>query len=207
MWSAWTVFALGLAYMLVTVAGLAARASPQAPISAPYFSLMEGLILLLAPCLVIMMAVVHAWTAHRVKTFSLLALIFMSLMALVTCAAHSTILTLSHQPSVAALPWLPYLLSFSWPSVTYALDILAWDLFYGVSLLFAAVAVTGDRLLFIVRLLMVVSAVLAIGGVSGLVLGDMRLRMLIGVTGYGVLGPVLALFLAWVFKRTTPERS
>lgn len=201
-WSALSVFLLGVVYLVITVIGLASRSSSQAPIPDPYFSLMEGLILVLAPTLVIMMAVVHAWAPQSAKTFTLLALIFMSLMAGVSCGVHFTILTVSHVPAVAALPWLPYFLSFSWPSVAYALDILAWDVFYGLSVLFAAAAFTGDRLLGAVRALMVVSGVLAIGGLSGVIAGDMQLRLLVGVTGYGVLGPVIALVLVRVFQRT-----
>jgi repressor of nif and glnA expression len=42
------------------------------------------------------------------------------------------------------------------------------------------------------------SGVLALGGISGAVLGDMQLRM-IGVVGYAGLFPVVALLLAILF--------
>jgi repressor of nif and glnA expression len=47
------------------------------------------------------------------------------------------------------------------------------------------------------------SGVLALGGISGTVLGDMQLRM-IGVVGYAGLFPVAALLLAILFRRTGP---
>ena len=46
-----------------------------------------------------------------------------------TCTVHFVILTLSRQPEFAEQSWLPLVLSFKWPSVVYALDILGWDVF------------------------------------------------------------------------------
>ena len=104
---------------------------------------------------------------------------------------------------VAGLPWFSLLFSFTWPSVPYALDILAWDLFFGLSMLFAAPVFRGDRLRTSIRLLMIVSGVLALGGLSGAVVGDMQLRM-IGVVGYAGVFPVVTVLLTIVFWRSKP---
>jgi hypothetical protein len=98
---------------------------------------------------------------------------------------------------------VPLLFSFTWPSIPYALDILAWDLFFGLSMLFAAPVFSGDRLLASIRFLMIVSGVLALAGISGVAVGDMQLRM-IGVVGYAGLFPVVAMLLAILFRRTSP---
>jgi hypothetical protein len=113
------------------------------------------------------------------------------------------ILTVSRQIESTGLPWLPLLFSFQWPSVAYALDILAWDLFFALSMLFAAPAFLGDRLQMSIRMLMIAAGALALGGMSGVVIGDMQLR-LIGVVGYAGVFPVVALLLAILFSRTTP---
>jgi len=97
---------------------------------------------------------------------------------------------------------VPPFFSFEWPSVAYALDILAWDLFFGLSMLFAARVFSGDRLQLSIRMLMIASGVLALAGMSGVVVGDMQLRM-IGVVGYAVLFPVVALLLTVLFGRTS----
>lgn len=165
---------------------------------------MELVILVLAPTMVVVTAVVHAWATPETKMYSLLALIFMSMMADVTCCVHFVIVSVSDQAAVADAPWRPFLLSFTWPSIAYALDTLAWDLFYGVAALFAAAVFRGDRLSVCIRALLVVSGVLSIAGVSGVVVGNMQLRMLIGVTGYAVLFPVAGLFMTRVFQRTKP---
>jgi hypothetical protein len=51
---------------------------------------------------------------------------------------HFVILSVSRHVEFAGLAWAPLLLSFKWPSVAYALDILAWDVFVGLSMLCAA---------------------------------------------------------------------
>jgi hypothetical protein len=175
--------------------------SPKAPIGDPFFSALEILIILLAPLMVVLMVSVHAWASPELRTYSLAALIFMSLLAGLACSVHFVILTVSRHVEFAGLAWVPLLLSFKWPSVAYALDILAWDLFFALSMLCAAPVFSGDRLRASIRMLMIVSAVLAVAGVSGVAVGNMELRM-IGVVGYACVFPVIALLLAVLFKRT-----
>jgi hypothetical protein len=61
----------------------------------------------------------------------------------------------------------------------------------------------GDRLRTSIRLLMIVSGVLALGGLSGAPVGDMQLRM-IGVVGYAGVFPVVAVLLTMLFRHSTP---
>ena len=57
----------------------------------------------------------------------------------------------------AGQSWLPLFLSFKWPSVAYALDILAWDVFFAFSMFFAAPVFGGSRLAASIRALMIAS--------------------------------------------------
>jgi hypothetical protein len=82
------------------------------------------------------------------------------------------ILTLDHQPAFAGPPW-PLFLSFRWPSIAYALDILSWDAFFAVSMLFFA-------------------------ALAGVIAGDMQVRN-IGVAGNVGTFPVEAILLARLF--------
>jgi hypothetical protein len=95
---------------------------------------------------------------------------------------------------------MPLFLSYKWPSVIYTVDILAWDWFYGLSLLFAALVFKGGRLQTAVRIAMAVSGVLSIGGLIFLPFGDIQLRM-IGILGYAGLSPVVYLLVAIVLGR------
>ena len=202
-WSAAATVFLGLAYGVTLVAGFLSLQSPRQPIGDPWFSILEILIILTMPVMVALMVALHAWASPQTKAFSLPALVFMSLLAGLTSSLHFVILTVSRQAAFAALPWLPLFLSFKWPSVAYALDILAWDLFFPLSMLSAAPVFSGSRLATSIRVLMIVSAVLALGGLGGVIVGDMQLRN-IGIVGYAGVFPVTALLLAVLFQHTTP---
>ena len=144
--SAVAVVVLLLAYALTLSIGLLTLESPQQPIGDPMFSILEILIILIMPAMVALMVAVHAWAPERVKSLSLTAVVFMGLLATVTCSLHFVILTLSQQAAFADQPWWPLIMSFTWPSVAYAVDILAWDIFFPLSMLFAAPVFGGRRL-------------------------------------------------------------
>jgi hypothetical protein len=190
---------LSAAYFIPLAAGLLTLPSPDVPIGEPWFSMMEVLILLSAPAMVGLMVGIHVWAPVSHKAFSLAAVIFMGMAAAVTCSVHFTILTLSHQVEIAALPWMPSLISFQWPSVAYVLDILAWDFFFPLSVLLAAPVFFGSRLTRSIRILLLTSGVLAIAGLVGAALGDMQVRD-IGVVGYAVVFPIAAVLLIRLFR-------
>ena len=83
----------------------------------------------------------------------------------------------------------------------YAIDILAWDLFFGLSALFGAWAFKGDRLRTAIRILMTISGALAVAGILALPVGHMELRM-IGVVGYSLVYPAAAALLGILFYRS-----
>lgn len=96
---------------------------------------------------------------------------------------------------------MPRVLSVKWPSVGYALDILAWDVFFALSVLFAAPVFSGSRrLAAAIRALLIVSGALALAGLSGVITGNMQLRN-IGIIGYVGIFPIAALLVAAMFHR------
>jgi hypothetical protein len=201
--SAVGVTVLVVAYAITLTIGFLSLKSPQQPISDPMFSILEVLIILMMPVMVALMVAVHAWAPSNAKTLSLTAVMFMGLLAGVTCSVHFVILTLSRQAAFAGQPWAPLLLSFRWPSVVYALDIVAWDFFFPLSMLFAAPVFRGSRLTLSIRVLMIASGVLALAGLGGAVAGDMQLRN-IGIVGYVGVFLVVACLLAILFSQARP---
>jgi hypothetical protein len=200
--TALSIFLLGIVYAIVTIIGLLSLKSPLDPIGDPYFSIMEILIIVITPLMVVLMAEVHAYASHNVKTLSLIALIFMSILTCITCSEHYIRLTVIHQiESTTGSPWFPELFAFKWPSVIYAWDILAWDLFFSLAMFFAAPVFKGDRLKTSVRILMIVSGVLSLAGLIGPIVGDMQIRN-IGIVGYAGVFPFICLLLAKVFSQT-----
>jgi len=198
-----TVF-LSALYTVPLLAGLLSLPSPDAPIGDPWFSMMEILIILTMPFMVGLMVAVQAWASPETRVFSLLALVFMGLVTGLTCSLHFVILTVSHQAEFAGQSWLPLLLSFKWLSVTYALDILAWDVFFALAVLSAAPVFSGSRLARSIRLLMIISGALALGGVSGVILHDAQFRN-IGIVGYAGVFPWRR--CCWLSCSTEPDRQ
>jgi hypothetical protein len=201
--SATATFILIFAYAVTLVMGLMSLESPQEPIGNPMFTILEVLIIIMMPAMVALMVAVHAWAPMHAKTLSLTSVVFMGLLAGLTCSVHFVILTMSRQPEFTEQSWLPLVLSFNWPSVAYALDILGWDIFFALSMLFAAPVFWGSRLAAWIRVLMIASGVLALAGLSGVVVGDMQLRN-IGIVGYVGVFLVVAALLAVLFYRAPP---
>jgi hypothetical protein len=193
-------------YAATLAAGLLSLESPQDPIGDPLFSILEVLIILTMPLMVALMVAVHAWASAETRVFSLMALVFMSLLAGLTCSVHFVILTVGRQAAFSGNAWMPLFLSFKWPSVAYTLDILAWDVFFALSALFAAPVFSGNRLAMSIRVLLISSGALAFAGLSGVIVGDMQLRS-IGIVGYAGVFPVAALLLAILFHRTPPREE
>jgi hypothetical protein len=197
---------LVVAYAVTLAVGLLSLESPQEPIDGPMLTILEVLIIVMMPAMVALMVAVHAWAPMNAKALSLTSVVFMGLLAGVTCIVHFCVLTLSRQPEFTEQPWLPLVLSFEWPSVVYALDILGWDVFFPLSMLFAALVFQGSRLAAWIRVLMTASGVLSLAGLSGAVAGDMQLRN-IGIVGYVGVFLVVAALLAVLFYRTTPQEA
>ena len=189
-----------IAYAGVLGIGLLTLPSPDQAIQNPWFTLMELLILGIAPAMVGVTVGVHGWATAERKPLSMLSIIFMSMCAVVTCGVHFSVLTLSNHSAFADHEWANLMFSFRWPSVAYALDILAWDLFFSLAALFAGLAVHGAGLARLISALLYASAALAFIGLAGIPLENMNIRN-IGIIGYVVLFPVAAVLLALLSRR------
>ncbi len=194
------VAVLCFAYAAVLSVGLLTMPSSELPIQNPWFTFMELLILGIAPAMVALIVGLHAWAPVERKSYAQLSVVFMSMCALVTCCVHFAILTLSRQPAFAAGSWPTLVFAFRWPSVVYALEILAWDFFFPLGALCAALAMPGAGLAGLARKLLFASAALAFAGLAGVPLANMNVRN-IGIVGYVVLFPVAGGLLAVVFRR------
>jgi hypothetical protein len=188
-------------YLVILVIGIASLKSPTDPVGDPGLRSSRSSSFLLMPILVALTVAIHAWAADEDRVFSLLAITFMVMLAALTCSNHFVILTIGHQPEFQALEWMPLLISFKWPSIVYALDILAWDVFFALSVIAASVVFHGSRIAAWIRGLLLLSGVLALAGLSGLLFNNMQVRF-IGIAGYVGVFPVAALLIGVLFYRT-----
>ncbi len=199
---------IGTVYDWALVSGLQSLRASDQPIGDPWFSLMEITILLMMLPLVMMFVAVRCLSSARDKIWCDLSIIFAALLAGLTCCVHFTILSFKHNPIPSQNPWSELLLTFQWPSIPYVLDILAWDVFFALAALFLAPAFAGSGLRRMIQILLTVSGVLALAGLSGVATGDMRFRM-IGVVGYAVSFPVATALIGFHFYQmlSRPEKT
>jgi cytochrome c oxidase subunit IV len=198
--TALALFGVGLLYILTTTAGFVIVGGLQAPIVDPAYAVMELLILVEAPLIVAPFAAVHRYAAPSRRSFSLAAFGLVVLMTALTLGVHFVLLTVGRQVDPSLMPGFDRFLSFKWPSVVYALDIVAWDFCFGLALLFAALVFTGRGLQRAVRIGLVVAGVLCLAGLLGVVTANMQIRN-IGIVGYAIVFPAVTLLIARVFGR------
>jgi hypothetical protein len=195
-WSASAVCVIGAAYVVTLAVGFASAGLTK-PILDPVLAVMEILTLLSGLTLVVLMAAVHAYAAPPYKIHGVVALAFMVLMAGLTSSVHFVELTAVRQSATASL---------TWPSTAYALELLAWDLLLGLSLLFAAPVFTAGKLERAVRVGLYLAGALCIVGILGPATGEMRLQF-IAVVGYASVLPAVCLLLVMLFRRSRQPRS
>jgi hypothetical protein len=191
-WSSAVLAGIGVGYAIVLGAGLA-RHGLREPITDPILAIMEGLTLASAPAIVTLMAAIHERASHERKVYGLAALAFGTLCAGTTSVVHFIELTAVRQIESAGIVW---------PSRTYAAELLAWDVFLGLALLFAAPVFSreGERA---VRVGLWLCGALCLAGTIGPATGNMRLQF-IGVLGYAVVLPFVSFLLARVFAKGSP---
>ena len=129
-WSCYLVAVVSLVYVPVLVAGLLA-AAPGAPVPDPYNAVLELLIIPISLAMVLAFVAVHRWAAPQRRLLSAGAVALVALTAGITICVHAVLLTVGRQADASTLPGYDLLLSWRWPSVVFALDIVAWDLFLG----------------------------------------------------------------------------
>jgi cytochrome c oxidase subunit IV len=202
--AALSLTAATLGYAVVLAIALLRLPSADQPIRGLAFVTLELLILAIGPLMIAVAVAIHTWVDEQVRVYSLCGVVGMSLTALITCCVHFVILSIGRQPLITEWSTSPLLLSFTWPSITYALDILAWDVFFPLGALALAMTFHGSRAADWIRRLLSASAILAFAGLLGVALNDMAWRN-IGIVGYAVVFPIAVALIATMFH--SPQRQ
>jgi hypothetical protein len=141
LWSARAIVVLELAYVLVFVAGFASLGNTSAPLPDPYLGIAEVIILVMAPIMVALMLAIHESAPRGARPFTMVAVGWMIAAAAFTMTVHFVELTVARHVNPAAFPGYARIFDFRWPSTFYAIDIVAWDVFFAL-----AVFVRSSRL-------------------------------------------------------------
>jgi hypothetical protein len=199
MWSARVLCAFGVAYAVTMVAGFAAMGNLSKPLEDPYLAIMEVLILVMAPILVLLAAVIHACAPEGTKTYSMTALGWMLLLAGFTMTVHLVQLTVVRRIDPGAIHGFQYLFNWHWPSVLYGADVVAWDIFFALALLFAAPVFHAAGHAAVRNGLLIAGAMCALG-IIGPAVNHIALRQ-IGIIGYAVVWPIVCVPLSKAFRQ------
>ena len=186
------VAAVGLAYAIVLALGFA-RHGLSEPITDPILAVMELLTLASAQPLVLLVTAILLVAPESRRVWGIVAVAFVAMFAAATRGVQVVELTAGRQLGAPGLVW---------PSTPYAVELLAWDFFLGVALLFAAGALDPTRAPNWLRRTIQLTGALCLAGLAGPAVGNMRLQ-LIGVFGYAAVLPVAAFGLARWFRTAT----
>jgi len=200
-WSATSAATIGVIYVVVGLIGIAARPPSRLALSQvdPYLAILEVLIILSAVTLVTMMAAVQTYAGPECETIGVTAFAFIICFAVLTCGVHFASLTVGRQIDPRALSLLSHQLSFEWPTLALALDLLAWNFFLGLALVFAAQVFKGEAALR-VRVSMTLAGTLCLTGTLGPASGHLRIQYL-AIAGYAFALPISCVLLAMLFWR------
>jgi hypothetical protein len=164
---------------------------------------MEILMLLLNPAMVVLFAAIHAYASPNKKTCSLAAFGFLLLLVAITGVVHFVNLTVVRRTTSVTITeaFGFYHSQNGGHSAMFAAEMLGWDFFFGLALLFAAPVFKGDRLQTAIRAGLIVSGLLCVIGFAGPASGDMRFQVL-AILGYAFGFPVVSVLLAQLFARS-----
>jgi hypothetical protein len=196
-WSARFVAGISVAYAAIMVVGFLSLGNLSDPLPDPYLAVAEVLILVMAPVMVVLMAAAHACAPVHLRMFSLIAFGWMLVAACLTMTVHVVQLVMVRRVEPESVPGFARLFDFAWPSMLYAVDVVAWDLLLGLSLVFAAAVFTGPRYRAARRWLLV-SGVLCLVGLVGPAIDVMAWRG-VGILGYVVAFPIACVALSRAF--------
>jgi hypothetical protein len=208
-WSARSIFVLEVAYVAVFVVGFASISNASDPLPDPYLAIAEVLILVMAPILVCLMLAIHHSAPRQAKPFTQVALGWMLAAAAFTITVHTVELTVARHVDAASFPGYARIFDFEWPSTFYAIDIVAWDIFFALALLFAVPAFAHREDATLVRRGLILSGSLCLIGLIGPFADVLGLRT-IGILGYTIVFGLVCLPLSRTFRaprRADPVRS
>jgi len=160
------------------------------------------------------MLAVHEYAAPGRRPLAAAALAAVFATATLTITVHLLELSVARHGQLGADPDLTWVFAFTWPSLLYGVEIVAWNCFFGTALVCASGVFSGhgrepgqkpgrERT---IRIGLSAAGVLTLAGLIGPVVGSPDWRV-IGVLGYGVVLPPVCLLIGSVLIRAADDRD
>ena len=192
-WSALALIAIGVIYVGLIVWGITTQDPETGFIRDPVRILMEIVTMVSAIVLLFFALSIKNLLGPEHSLLAEISVVFMTLLVSLTSLVHFVSITVSSQ-IVEENPLLSSLLSLNWPSLLLSIDILAWDVFFGIAFIFLGLALRNMEELSISGILMILSGILSLLGLIALPLNNMNLRF-VGIFGYTVMPVISCAFL------------
>jgi hypothetical protein len=203
-WSARALCLIEAVYVVVFVIGFASLGNIRDPLPDPYLAIGEVLILVMAPIMVALMLAIHQCAPKQAKPFTQVALGWMVAAAAFTTVVHFVELTVARRIDPATFPGYARVFGWEWPSTFYAIDIVAWDVFFGLSLLFAVPAFAHRSSATFIRRGLIASGSMCLIGLIGPFANAIAWRE-IGILGYTIVFGLTCVPLSRAFKMDAPS--
>ncbi len=196
-WASGTFVVLAVAYVAVLGAGFMANPTTKDPVKDPHLAIAEVLILIMAPVMLTLSAAIHYSVPPELQPYTLISMGWMVAAVATTSIVHLVELVVARRLRAEDFPAHERIFGFRWPSMLYAVDIAAWDVFFALAVLFAVPAFEGHGT---VQLGLVVAGVLSLAGLIGPAIGNIAWRS-IGIFGYAVVFPATCIPLNSYFSQ------
>ncbi|MHB8132665.1 MAG: hypothetical protein ACYDH1_00460 [Anaerolineaceae bacterium] len=195
------LIALGGLYIILIAWGLITADPATGMIQNDKRILMEITTILSSILLLLFFTSIHFFIEPRNIFFSFLGIIFMSFSTVLTCCVHFISITVADKILMANESLTP-ILSLGWPSVLLSIDILSWDFFFGLAILFLGIGLFENENQRKTAVLMLLSGIFSLFGLIALPLDNMNIRY-IGVFGYTLLPVIVCIFFNFAMKKNS----
>jgi hypothetical protein len=178
-WSAIALLMIGIFYLITGVIGIffGGRLWPPRQVD-PWLAIMEWLLLISVPFMILLMLAIHACSHEQKRIYSLSAVSFMIIASTITITIHFLQLTILRRENNANVKTAVQDLFL------YA-DLLAWDLFFGLSLFLASFIFYKNSSTKLIFRSMFITGCLCVVGFLGPATGFIQLQAL-AILGYTV---------------------
>ena len=202
-WTAYALLALGVIYIGLIVWGIVTQDPRTGFIRENIRILMEIATMISALILLLFTFSIKSMLGPG-NLPAEISVVFMTILVTLTSIVHFVSITISGQ-LINTAPLLSPLLSLNWPSLLLSIDILAWDVFFGVAFIFLGLSLRQIKDLSPVTIAMILSGILSLLGLIAIPLNNMNLRF-IGIFGYTVM-PVISCAILLVKIETVKNPS
>jgi hypothetical protein len=182
---AYSLITLGIIYVLLITIGIMTQSKETGYIQDDIRILMEISTMISAILLLLFAISIDQLVEESKKLFSTFSVLMMLGLVILTLFCHFISITIG-ESLIENNEIFGYLVSLTWPSVIFAVDILAWDILFGLSFIALGISIINSFPKKIIPITMIVAGILSLVGLIALPLNNMNLRY-IGVFGYTVM--------------------